>query len=391
MKMTISKHHITLTSALWIMSSVSSFVLAEDQPANSDLASETTSTAQPAEAPELSPQPPRVEPKPRMALLADLSDDLMDPETQIIPLNAGDDKFDAFYRDRSGAILHGGIIFFHDDRTHPTWPIILNPLRTGLTDYGWATLAIPLPAPVTADNPIRTLPSLKLIKIQPAKTSEENAANVSPDTEQSGTAEPSATAPAEAQTPEAQKAPQSSDRYKRIMQRGITAVQALQQKQIDRIVLVGAGTGATWAAALATNLQGQTNIKLLMIDAKQSDDISAPTLLALIPELKVTTLDMYSALPRSFNNSYAQPHELRIKEARRHSLDNYHQSRLPNIATTLSGQPWVVRYTRGLLETYIIKAEKDNPVTPSTPAPQINQQPGSPQPQPAGNKTQTPI
>ncbi|WP_162224958.1 DUF3530 family protein [Neptunomonas antarctica] len=384
MNMTISKHPITLISVLWIMSSVSSFVSAEDQAANSEATSQAASTDQPAEAPQPSPERPRVEPQPRTSLLADLSNDLLDPETQIMPLSAGEDSFDAFYRDRSGAILHGGIIFFPDDRTHPTWPIILNPLRIGLTDYGWATLAIPLPAPVTADNPIRTLPSLTAIKTTPAETSEEN---INADTP--GTAEPST--PAEIKTAEEQKIPQSSDRYKRIMQRGITAVQALQQKQIDRIVLVGAGSGATWATALATNLQGQTNIKLLMIDAEQSNDISAPTLLTLIPELTITTLDLYSAAPKIFNNSYAQQPELRVKEARRHSMNNYHQSRLPKIATTLSGQPWLVRYTRGLLETYIIKAEEENPVPSSTPAPQINQQPGSPQPQPAGNKNQTPI
>ena len=164
------------------------------------------------------------------------------------------------------------------------------------------------------------------------------------------------------------------------MQRGITAIQALQQKGIKQFVLVGVGTGATWATALALNLQTQTDLDLLIINPAQSQDISAPRLLDLIPDLKITILDIYNEAPSNATTHQKHDAKLRINQAHRNKLNNYHQSRLPVTSNTIQGQEWLVRHTRGLLETYIVNMEKEALAPPSTPTPAVNQRPGIPSP-----------
>ncbi|MGY8870315.1 MAG: DUF3530 family protein [Pseudomonadales bacterium] len=315
----------------------------------------------------------RIEPNPRASLLTDLSQTQQDPDTEIIQLGSDEDKFAAFYKQSSTAVIHGGAIIFPDDRTHPNWPIITNPLRVGLSNYGWATLALSLPQSSTNANPIRTLPSLKVIRDKTAAS------------EPTPIASPSESTTPTSQGPNAETS-SAPENYKLIMRRGAAAIQALQQKGMKRFIIIGAGTGATWATALATNLQDQADIKLIIINAQQSQDISAPTLLDLIPELKTTSLDIYSAPPGHATKPNKQASRLRIETARRNNLSNYHQSRLPQITNTLSGQEWLLRYTRGLLITYVIKAEEKAIKTPSKPTPSINQKPGATQAQ-----KQTPI
>ena len=366
-----------LLTLLWLSSGGITSTFAEEAPAGD--------TPTSAESPNII-KPDRIEPDKQTSLLADLSKELLSSETEILHLKAGEDNFDTYYRNRSGALSHGGIIFFPDDFTHPNWPIFIQPLRTGLSEFGWSTLAIPLPASITPANPIRTLPSLKAIRSQPSTDTEASTDPASTSSiEQDTTTVITPTTPPASQEPE----PQSSEAYQQIIQRGITAVQALQQKGIDRFILAGAGTGATWATALALDLQAQLNINLLIINAAQSPDISAPTLLDLIPELKITTLDIYTDNPGSSSRSHKSHSTLRIEKARRNNLNNYHQSRLPATSNTPQGQEWLIRYTRGLIETYIVKAEKKTISIPSTPAPSINQPPGTPtSPQ---NKQTTPI
>ncbi len=359
-----------ILTLLWCISGGITSTLAEDTPTDENQTpAQSTNTE----------KPNRIEPDKQTALLADLSKELTHSETEILSLKTADDSFDAYYHTSSNAQTHRGIIFMPDDFTHPNWPIIIEPLRTGLTEFGWNTLAIPLPAPITQATPVRTLPSLKAIK---AKTPTEEPKET--------TTEPAETSPV---TPPAQltkKEKQSSDTYEQIIQRGITAVQALQQKGINQFVIAGIGTGATWATALAVNLQTQTDINLLIINAAQSQDISAPKLLTLIPELKLTTLDIYTSNPGSASRSNKEPSTLRLEKARRNNLNNYHQSRLPATSNTRQGEKWLIRYTRGLLETYIVKAEKDAIAIPSTPAPATNQPPGMP-PAPPQKKQATPI
>ncbi|SFF95392.1 DUF3530 family protein [Neptunomonas qingdaonensis] len=390
MKIKTPNYRLMILSLLWLISGGVTSSFAEETPAG-----DTQTPAPPTETIKAN----RIVPDKQASLLADVSKELMSSETEILDLNAGEDNFKAYYRNRSGALSHGGIIFFPDDYTHPNWPIFIEPLRTGLSEFGWSTLAIPLPAPVTRANPIRTLPSLKAIRSQPSTDTEDSTATPESTTpiEQNTTANTTPTTPLPASQEsesesESEVERQSSEAYQQILQRGMTALQALQQKGMDRFILAGAGTGATWATALALDLQAQANMSLLIINAQQSPDISAPKLLDLIPELELTTLDIYTDNPGSSSRSHKSYSRLRLETARRNNLtniNNYHQSRLPATSNTLQGQEWLIRYTRGLLETYIVKAEKEAISIPSTPAPSINQPPGTPVP--PQNKQANPI
>ncbi|WP_028471254.1 DUF3530 family protein [Neptunomonas japonica] len=362
MKTKTYKIYYIFISTLWLVISYSQLSWAQEDP-KPVLSKETTNDSSTTQQKQISTTL-RSEPNPLASLLDDLSQTQQDADSEIIQLGSGENEFDTFYKESSTAPIHGGAIIFPDDRTHPNWPIITNPLRIGLSNYGWSTLALSLPQTIINANPIRTLPSLKIIRDKP----EINEA--SPQTPSS-----------EGKTPDNQettsKTSPTPENHKLIMQRGTAAIQALQQKGIKRFVIIGVGTGATWATALATNLQDQTDIKLLIINAQQSQDVSAPTLLDLIPELKTISLDIYSAAPGHTTKLYKKASRLRIETARKSNLNNYHQSRLPQIANQLSGQEWLLRYTRGLLTTYIIKAEEQIINTHPKPAPSINQQPGA--------------
>jgi len=369
MKTKTYKIYYIFIPVLWLLAGFSQPTWSQEDP---NPESPNLALSDSAATPVLQTNQPRTEPSPRATTLSDLTQTQQNLDTEVIQLSTGESAFDAFYKHSSTALIHGGIIIFPDDRTHPNWPIITNPLRVGLSNYGWETLALSLPQPTTLANPLRTLPALKIIRDKPTTNEEEPLAPASEQTTNPTTEE---------QSPPIEKTIKS-ETNKIIMQRGIAAIQYLQQKGMKRLVLIGAGTGASWATALAADLQDQANIKLLIINAEQSQDISAPKLLALIPKLTLTSLDLYSATPISITTRHKQEPRLRIETARRHKLNNYHQSRLPQITNTLSGQEWLVRYTRGLLKTHVINTEKEAiNKGPVKQIPSINQKPGATQDQ----------
>jgi hypothetical protein len=60
--------------------------------------------------------------------------------------------------DRTGN-PRGALLIVHAEGGHLAWPDTIRPLHATLPDYGWATLAVSLPDPVTAQIPKRTLPA----------------------------------------------------------------------------------------------------------------------------------------------------------------------------------------------------------------------------------------
>ncbi len=332
----------------------------------------------------------RVEPTPNQSQLLDLANSITDRETSVIALTSGEDNFSAFFREQSGSVIKGAVLLFPNELTHPDWPITLNTLRIGLTDFGWGTLSLPLPTPITAALPKRTLPALKVIH-------KKNTQTPPTDTPPPDAQPTTNLSPPEANQPPADKqpptavaqgtpdTPQTSDRFEIIMKRGITAIQWLEQKGFTRIVIAGSGSGATWATALVKNLPEDSNIKLLMLDAAQSEDLSAPNYLELLSGIKHTTLDIYTHTPSIKAIPDTSDAALRLKIARRNKLNNFHQSRLPTPTPSISNQEWLLRYTRGLLETYVVKAEMNSIIIPSKPPAPTEVPPGV-APAPTANK-----
>jgi len=60
-------------------------------------------------------------------------------------LEDGKAKFLGIYTESSLAKTTGGIIVVHGIGVHPNWPDVVQPIRTELPEYGWATLSIQMP------------------------------------------------------------------------------------------------------------------------------------------------------------------------------------------------------------------------------------------------------
>ena len=62
-----------------------------------------------------------------------------------LQLTADQQEFFAIYTPAEGKAQRGGVILLHGLGAHPDWPDVISPLRTGLSESGWATLSIQLP------------------------------------------------------------------------------------------------------------------------------------------------------------------------------------------------------------------------------------------------------
>ena len=71
-------------------------------------------------------------------------------------LGEGGTQFFAIATDSETATAQGGVILIPDASTHPNWPRVIRPLRTGLPAHGWTTLAIEMP-PLTGLNDLQPL------------------------------------------------------------------------------------------------------------------------------------------------------------------------------------------------------------------------------------------
>ncbi len=68
---------------------------------------------------------------------------IMDGDAVI--LNTGHHEFLSIYMEAEDLPAKGSIIVIHGRGFHPNWPTMVYPLRTGLSEYGWNTLAIQMP------------------------------------------------------------------------------------------------------------------------------------------------------------------------------------------------------------------------------------------------------
>lgn len=64
---------------------------------------------------------------------------------EAVKLKAGATEFLAIYAEHTTEKAMGGAIILHGIGVHPAWPEVIQPLRTSLPDYGWATLSLQMP------------------------------------------------------------------------------------------------------------------------------------------------------------------------------------------------------------------------------------------------------
>lgn len=358
-----------LYSLLLSLSLISSAAFSAEEEANAGT-EKAASAAQPS-APTIERTEPSREKNLRQALSSH-----PDPSTQVLQLDTGKDgeQLLGYYLTEGSGIPQGGAIIFPDELTHMDWPENLNQIRSGLANHGWYTLAVFLPQPTQAPLPKRTLPVLSAIKptqssdnpqdnsTEPAEVQEEDTTeNIeTPSDATTNQQENAANAPAETeQEPEEKK-----ENYQEIVTRlGNTAFEHLKkEKGVDRVLVLGAGTGATWAAQYVQKHQEQQNLRLVLLDARDSKTENAPRLLEILPEIKTTIIDLHHSARRSTNPNYRENSpERRLRLARHKRMNNFHQSRLPQANDNWKkDNSWLFKHVRGMINTYIIKAEQQS-------------------------------
>lgn len=322
-------------------------------------ADEANATAASAAQPS-APSVPRSEPDRNLTRLTSL---LEQPHTgvEVIQLDTGKEgeKMVGVYQVEGSGTPLGGIIMFPDSQTHMDWPDNLSHLRAELSDVGWYTLSIFLPGESLKPLPKRTLPVLTMINPASAaapssensdtSTAEETAPQTTEANGEANTAATSSSGEAEMMTPK--------EAYSETINRlGKTALEYLQkQDKLNRFIVLGIGSGATWAAQFIEQNQDLPGLNLVMIDARSPVDEKAPDLMKLLPEIKTTVIDLYHAAPVSAHTAIPA-HKQRMRLARHKRLNNYHQSRLPAVSENRKkNKLWLSKQVRGRINTYIVK------------------------------------
>ncbi|WP_457788089.1 alpha/beta hydrolase family protein [Pseudomonas sp. PL-6] len=193
-------------------------------------------------------------------------------------LQAGDERFLALWLPANVGEPSGAVILLPGDAENADGATAVGPLRRKLPEGGWHSLSLTLPDPDHDAPPLR-LPE------PPTSAAAEAAA----DDEASGEAE---TAPSAAPDPAANDAARRSAHAQRVMARIDAGIAFARQQQASRIVLLGHGSGAYWAAQYLAERQPEDIHNLLLVAAAVPAGFSPP-LDELVPQLELATGDFY--------------------------------------------------------------------------------------------------
>lgn len=283
----------------------------------------------------------RVEPAPQAERMAALALRLS-PETEAVWLETNSDRTLTLYYPAVQPEPHGALVLLPDEHRHPDWPTDLHPLRIGLAQHGWDTLAISLPQAPAPRVPPRTL-------FASASMAASSAEPSPPDR------------PLDNGTP----METYGERVDKICE---AALRHLESRQRTYLILLGSGSGAAWAAQCAERFQQGRDLGLVLLDARRSDTPGAPDLATLLPQLKMPVLDLYR--PPLGGAEPGPEAQRRARTASRAALADYHQSPLP--AWNPDGD-WLLREVRGRIERYLMPPEPPKTTEPEATA---DQRPG---------------
>ncbi|MFT6421595.1 MAG: hypothetical protein ACJA2K_000307 [Thalassolituus sp.] len=259
----------------------------ETATANSQVDTETPSTAEDTSPESQNPARLRVRPYPDAERHQSLIEYLQQHQRQqeVMTLVAGEASFyGLFLRERSGN-PQGGILILHDLEQHGHWPTLVAPLREGLTEHGWTTLAIELPTAPEQPLPAR---SNSAVTTPPPASTSTPATDTDPNENDTTEAQPSeatnlvpttdttGTTPA---TPAIQNAIASDDKaivnqYDQDIQARIEAgLSFLNSRGQLNLAIIAVGDSAIWAAKHIQSRQRDNDnargIALLMINARE--------------------------------------------------------------------------------------------------------------------------
>lgn len=200
-------------------------------------------------------------------------------------LQAGAETFLALWKPANTAEPKGAVIIIPGAGETVDWPQAISPLRNKLPDAEWSSLSITLPdlqSDAIAPRIAQVAPAPKA-----ADTGSKDS-TTAPPIEQAAGGEADVADKAIAETSEEQ----SKADAERIFARIDAAIAFAEQQSARRIVVLGHGTGAYWAARYLSEKQPSQVEKFVMI-AAQTPVAGKPALAELTPTLKLPTADLF--------------------------------------------------------------------------------------------------
>ena len=221
------------------------------------------------------------------------------PNAEQQQLAAGDGHFLALWKPANAAEASGVVILIPGDSENADWPQAIGPLRNKLPDVGWSSLSLTLPDP--HDQAPQVAPAIAAVEAPRAQAAVDAADPAAPASDPAQAADataaavPSATpAPQTSAAPEAGPLTQATPEQhaERVLARIQAAVAFAQMQKAKRIVLLGHGSGAYWAARYLGNNPSAEARNLLLVAASVPEGFSPP-LEELVPSLKLAVGDFY--------------------------------------------------------------------------------------------------
>ena len=266
------------------------------------------------------------------------------PQAEQQQLQAGDDSFLALWKPANVDEPKGAVVIVPGADESPDWPNTVGPLRRKLPDVGWSSLSLSMP---DAYNDVFARAA------DPAPAGDKAPADKAKDA-QSKTPDPAVSAEADAAAAAAAAAEQAAAQAElakanaeKIFARIDSAVAFAQQNKARTVVLLGHGTGAYWAARYMSEHASPAVQKLVMVTAVDTGK-DTPTLLELLPTLKVATADFVNK-ERPVARQQAQD---RLDASKRVKNARFTQVALSTIAgNPAMEQDQLFRRVRGWLES----------------------------------------
>ena len=252
-------------------------------------------------------------------------------------LQAGADTFLALWKPANTAEPKGAVIIVPGAGETADWPQVIGPLRNKLPDVEWSSLSITLPdlqSDVIAPRVIAPAAAPKA-----AESGSKDATTAQP-IEQAAGGEAEVADQVVAETTEEQ----SKADAERIFARIDAAIAYAEQQSARRVVVLGHGTGAYWAARFLSERQTAQVEKLLMVDA-QTPSKAKPQLAELTPSLKLPTADIFY-MDKALDRNAALE---RMQASKRLKTSAFSQVALQALPDKKAEQEQLVRRVRGWL------------------------------------------
>lgn len=254
-------------------------------------------------------------------------------------LQTGSDTFLALWKPANTSDPKGAVIIIPGAGETADWPQAIGPLRRKLPDIEWSSLSITLPdlqSDVIAPRPAQAPPETK-----PADT-----AAAAPDATTAAPIEQVAGGEADAADPAVAETSEEHDRAdaERIFARIDAALAYAEQQSARRIVLLGHGTGAYWAARYLNEKQPSQIERFVMV-AAQTPITAKPGLAELTPTLKLPTADFFYMDKPLDRNAALE----RLQGSKRLKDSTFSQVSLKALPNSAAEQEQLFRRVRGWL------------------------------------------